>query len=274
MIDTLFRRLPEFKGKKRLLAFLYMVKRKNAKDIIVNGKYNCVYKLPNIKENIGFDIFANGIYENETIDLVVEKCKNSTFFIDIGANIGSISIPVCKRLKNIKAICVEASPTVFEYLTWNVHKNKLNNINIINKAVADKDNIEVNFYSPEEKYGKGSMSPVFEKTGQLVNTITLTKLIADYKAVDIGLIKVDVEGFEYFVFKGSETVLNKPDAPDILFEFVDWAEELANRKTGDAQNLLLEYGYTLFLINKSEIGPQLSVPLKKGAAMIWATKKK
>ena len=68
------------------------------------------------------------------------------------------------------------------------------------------------------------MSPVFEKNGQLVNTITLSKLIEDYNIVDIGLIKVDVEGFEYFVFKGGEKYLKKNDAPDILFEFVDWAE--------------------------------------------------
>lgn len=65
------------------------------------------------------------------------------------------------------------------------------------------------------------MSPVFEKKGQLVNTITLAKLIADYKVDDIGMIKVDVEGFEYFVFKGGESVLRKCNAPDILFEFVD-----------------------------------------------------
>lgn len=154
MIESFFRRIPEFKGKKRLLDFLYRQKRKNAKDLIVNGKYGCVYKLPNIIENVGFDIFVNGIYENETIDFVVDKCKGSAFFIDIGANIGSITIPVCKRLKHLKAICVEASPTVFEYLTWNVHINRLNNISLINKAVSNKDDIEVNFYSPQEKYGK------------------------------------------------------------------------------------------------------------------------
>lgn len=119
---------------------------------------------------------------------------------------------------------------------------------------------------------KGSMAPVFEKTAQLVNTITLTKLI-DYKAADIGMIKVDVEGFEYFVFKGGESILQKNDAPDILFEFVDWAEGLANVKAGDTQKLLLEYGYSLFVIEKSKIINKLTVPLEKGAAMIWATKK-
>jgi len=156
MLESFFRSIPEFKGKKRLLAFLFRKKYRSSKDIIVNGKYGCFYKLPNIIENVGFDIFANGIFENETIEFVVDKCKDSAFFIDIGANIGSIAIPVCKRLKNLKAICVEASPTVFEYLSWNVHKNGLNNIVIVNKAVTDTDNMEVNFYSPAEKYGKGS----------------------------------------------------------------------------------------------------------------------
>ena len=68
------------------------------------------------------------------------------------------------------------------------------------------------------------MAPIFERYAQSVNSKTLDRLIADCIISNIGLIKVDVEGFEYFVFKGGEDALNKPDAPDILFEFVDWAE--------------------------------------------------
>lgn len=273
MIERLFRNIPEFKGKKRLLGILFRQKRKNARDLFVQGKYGCVYKLPNIIENVGFDIFANGIYEKDTIDFVVEKCSGSAYFIDIGANIGSISIPVCKQLDHLKTIAVEASPKVYEYLKWNVHENGLANITHVNRAVSDTDDVFVDFYSPDEKYGKGSMAPVFERNAQSVNSITLDRLIADYKISDIGLIKVDVEGFEYFVFKGGEHTLNKPDAPDILFEFVDWAEKQANAKAGDAQKLLFEYGYALFLIEKTKIVNRLSRPVESGAAMIWATKK-
>lgn len=53
--------MPKFKGKKRLIAFLYKKKRMKGKDMIIIGKYNCVYKFPNIIENVGFDIFVNGI---------------------------------------------------------------------------------------------------------------------------------------------------------------------------------------------------------------------
>jgi len=63
----------------------------------------------------------------------------------------------------------------------------------------------------------------------------------------VDFIKIDVEGYEYHVFKGAETTLSRPDAPDILFEFVDWAEEkAAGIAIGDAQRILKSYGYRIF----------------------------
>lgn len=273
MIDKFIRIIPEFKGKRRLTAALYRNKRSSTRDIIIKGRYGCIYKLPNLIENVGFDIFVNGIYESETIDFITTKCKNAKYFIDIGANIGSIAIPVSKRSPDLKIICIEASQNVFEYLNWNVEQNKLKNIKLIDKAVSDCDDQEVDFYSPDEKYGKGSMAPVFEKKGKTVKTITLRRIIEECTAGNIGMIKVDVEGFEYFVFKGGGSVLSSVDSPDILFEFVDWAERKAGINPGDAQQLLIEYGYKLFLLDRNKITNEVKTPLQIGAAMIWATKK-
>ena len=193
--------------------------------MLSSGEVDCIYKLPNLIENVGFDIYVNGIYEDSNIDLIVEHCRKSSCYIDIGANIGSIAIPVGKRLPGLHMLCVEASAKVYSYLDWNIRENQLENVKLFRKAVTDKDDSTVNFYSPDEKYGKGSMAPVFEKNAQSVETITLTKLIGGINLPDIGLIKVDVEGFEYFVFKGGCVPLEKESAPDILFEFVDWAEK-------------------------------------------------
>ena len=145
MIERLFRNIPEFKGKIRLIDQLYRQKRKHARDLIVHGKYGCVFKLPNIIENVGFYIFANGIYEKDTIDFAIEKCSGETYFIDIGANIGSISIPVCKQLDHLKTMAIEASPKVYEYLIWNVLQNALANITLVNKALGDNDDVNVDF---------------------------------------------------------------------------------------------------------------------------------
>ncbi len=67
-------------------------------------------------ENIGFDIFINGIYEQQTSEFIAEKMPVNGVFLDLGANIGAITIPVHNNRKDIKIICVEAAPAVYTYL--------------------------------------------------------------------------------------------------------------------------------------------------------------
>jgi hypothetical protein len=145
---------------------------------------------------------------------------------------------------------------------------------LINKAVSDIDNVSVKFFSPEDKYGKGSMNNVFTDKVELVNTITLDKLVSDINYRNIGIIKIDVEGFECSVFKGGKEILSKHDAPDILFEFLDWAEESTGiYKAGDSQKILLSMGYDLYITNNGKFS-KIKSPIYAGYKMIFATKKK
>ena len=274
MIEQLLRRLPLFKGKQRLARVLLRNKMASGLDLQLTGKYGCAYKIPNIKENVGFELFINGVYEEEIINLIIERLPVNGVMLDIGANIGAIAIPVCKRRADINAIAIEASPRVYGYLRHNKELNHLQNCRLINKAVTDKDNETVKFFSPEEKFGKGSLSNVFTKEAEIVETISLDSVCKQNNFEEVNLIKIDIEGHEYGAFKGGAAILSKPNAPDILFEFVDWAEDLAvDRKPGDAQQLLLDFGYKLFHLNNKGYLVQIFIPFTKGAAMIMATKK-
>ena len=85
--------------------------------------------------------------------------------------------------------------------------------------------------------------------------------------------KVDGEGYEYFIFKGWEAIFRNAKAPDILFEFLHWTEELVpGLKTGDAQRVLLEYGYSIYKV-EDNISVKLDRILTKGSAMLFASKK-
>lgn len=65
-----------------------------------------------------------------------------------------------------------------------------------------------------------------------------------------------------------------PRASNILFEFVDWVEELAGDiKPGAAQKIFLEYGYLLWEIKSNKKLYRIIDPGKKGPKMFWATKK-
>jgi FkbM family methyltransferase len=274
MIATILRKMPSFKGKQRLASWLLKKQVSTLSDIVVKGKYGCVYKIPNIRENIGFDIYINGLFEEDTIHFILNNTPRNGILIDIGANIGSITIPVCKLRSDIKAICIEASPRVYSYLEFNKESNQANNCSIVNMAVTDTDAQVVNFYSPVEKFGKGSLSSVFTSNAERVETITLDTLLEQKNIDQVDFMKVDIEGYEYFAFRGAKRILSRSDAPDILFEFLDWAEkEAKDIQPGAAQQILLEYGYKLFVLSKNNKKKQLFTPLNTGAAMILATKK-
>jgi FkbM family methyltransferase len=274
-MSFIFRKLPLFKGKFRLAKFLFKKNIKKAKDIWIKGKYGCVYLLPNLIENVSFEIYVNGIYEQDTSDFLAKNIPSGGVFLDLGANIGAISTPLSKRRRDIRIICVEAAPRVFGYLEKNLAGNGLTDIYKVNKALFYTDNDELDFFSPDEKFGKGSLSPVFTADAQKVTTIKLDTLIRQLNLPKVDLIKIDVEGYEYHVFKGAETLLSGQEAPDILLEFVDWAEELAKDiSIGDAQRLLKSCGYRIFYFSENKTAMvEVKEIIITGSYMLYATKK-
>jgi FkbM family methyltransferase len=223
MIAILLRYFTAFKGKPRLARLLLGNRINQIKDVLVKGKYGCTFKIPNIIENVGFDIYIDGVFEKKTIELIMQKLPPAGVLVDMGANIGSISLPVCKHRPDVNAICIEAAERVYGYLDFNVKLNELTNCTIINKALTDTDGAIVNFFSPDEKFGKGSLTSIFTKDAKQVETIRLDTLLRQHEIGKVDFIKADIEGYEYHAFKGAEKLLSAEKAPDILFEFVDWA---------------------------------------------------
>ncbi len=121
---------------------------------------------------------------------------------------------------------------------------------------------------------KGSLSPVFTDKVTYVDTIKLDTLLNELGIQQVDMIKIDGEVFEYHVFKGAESLLSFKDAPDIIFEFVDWADESAGGiGVGSTQKLLVEKGHRIFYFNDFGKMNKVNGILKKGYFMLFATKK-
>jgi FkbM family methyltransferase len=274
ILSSLFRTLPKFKGKNRIARVLLKRTISESLDVSINGRYKLTYKVPNVNESIGFELFINGIYEFDNIKLIINKIPKNGVFIDVGANIGSIAIPIAKLRPDIKVFAIEASPRVFSYLKYNVKVNKCENVILLNKAMAEIDNKIVSFYSPKVLFGKGSLLPIYTDIPENISTITLDSLVVMYGIKLVDFIKIDVEGFEKNVLNGGQRILSQERPPKILFEFSDFMEDnVEDSNAGDAQDLLRNLKYALYNVSDPKKEP-MSMPytIRKGFAMILAEK--
>jgi FkbM family methyltransferase len=244
--SSLFQKLPHFKGKLRLAKLFYKKKINSKEEILFDcSKYELQFSAPNIVENVALELFIYGIYEEEVVNFFIKNIPQNGIFIDVGANIGAISVMIAKQRPDITIYAFEAAPFVYKYLKNNIEINNLKNVFCYNKAVHLENNIELPFYSPQDKNGKGSFSDVFTKDAVMVKTINLDNFFEENN-IKPDAIKVDVEGYEKLIFQSMERSLKKLTEIFILFEFVDWAEELAqNCNIGDAQKILKEFQYNI-----------------------------
>src|SRR3954466_14075374 len=101
MLTNVLKALPDFKGKRRLARYLFGNFVRDSRDVIIKGRNGMQFKVPNFIENVGFEILVNGIYEKDTSDFIAARLPQNGVFLDIGANIGAVALPVCNQRKDI-----------------------------------------------------------------------------------------------------------------------------------------------------------------------------
>lgn len=243
--SNFFQAIPDIRGKRRFCRWMMSAfGLESQKDAVLHTKSG-IFRLPNLKEAISFELFINGSYEKGLVDLLSTQIPPNGVFLDIGANIGSISISLAKRRKDVRIIAVEASPWIFDILSENVAMNEMANITLFNKAVYHTSGLHLSMFAPKEYFGKGSLKPVYTQDGEQVETMTIEDILRSAGSVMADFIKVDVEGFEKTVFEGLPLFPDAAQKPKIIFEYDASTERSAGFEPGDAQNVLLARGYRL-----------------------------
>jgi FkbM family methyltransferase len=199
---------------------------------------------------------------------------------DIGANIGLFTDKCLEMYPECRVILIEPNKDLCNFLHEKYKNNK--NIKIIERVVASKDDEEIDFFiSNADTISTSSLDWINNSrfTNHYIwmdpikiKTITIDRLIFDYGKPD--LIKVDVEGFEFEVFKGLSNKVN-----EICFE---WAEETFNN-TLNSVKLLENLGYNSFgyiyndeYLKKPEIYSEwslcdLNTLIKNNSKELWGT---
>ncbi len=200
----------DFKGKHTLLKFLNNPFKHtdidSGKSFTVNYfglKYHGIFS-----NFIDWGVYYQEGFEKGLIKIFINeiKCKKFDFFIDIGANSGTISLPIAKYLK---VICFEPMKYNYKKLKKNYSLNKgLKEHKLFNYGASNKlEEKFINFSSKNANIGTASIVRKYKKDNSK-EKILLKKLdkILKYKNKNL-IIKIDVEGYEDRVLEGIKKLL-------------------------------------------------------------------
>lgn len=166
-------------------------------------------------------------YERKTTKLL-SRIKPG-IFIDVGTHIGRYSIILAKR--KWKVISIEPSNENFEQLERNIKLNNLQDkIETVNVACSDK-NEKKNLYFVPQNEGLTSLEKKEGARSELVQVKKLDDITKNIKLNpnSLGVIKIDVEGFELNVLKGALDILKK-GSPLLIIEITDEEDEKKIKK--------------------------------------------
>jgi FkbM family methyltransferase len=157
-----------------------------------------------------------GLYDLEDMSFLLHLLRQGDLFIDVGSNVGAYTV-LASAVCGAHSIAIEPVPSTFQHLLDNVNINRIFAlVDTLNLGIGDEES------SLRFTTGLDCINHVMteeEEENKLdsieVKVKTLDSLVLDRQPV---LIKIDVEGFEANVLKGSRETINKESLLGVILE--------------------------------------------------------
>lgn len=187
--------------------------------------------------------------EPHVLRWIAETVRSGDTFFDVGAHQGWMSLAAARRVgRKGRVVAFEPSPPLIEYLTYHKRVNRLAQMEIVAKAVTNRDAARVSFSLIGD--WDASMNAVFGTGGQ--EGLALGKSVIEIETTTLdsfsrqsGLvpdaIKIDVEGAELWVCEGAEEIIAERRPVLILATHPRWLPE--GQKIEKLFELLTGHGY-------------------------------
>jgi FkbM family methyltransferase len=205
-----------------------------------------------IDDMVGIRVIATGRYEATQIDamktliagseqIVGAKIPPNGVFLDVGANIGLYTMALAKSFS--RTIAFEANPVTFKILDANIAISKTPNVESFCIGVSDEPG-QATLYVPRDgNLGWATLHQQVhpDRDELVINLDSLDNLAAahGFDRAPISVMKIDVEGNEAKVLRGSTKLLNEW-GPMVVFEL--WYEALGK----ESIDALRACGYSHF----------------------------
>jgi FkbM family methyltransferase len=162
--------------------------------------------------------------------------------IDVGANIGVVSLRLARRTFPGRVLSIEPDRISFDAATRNVHRNLISNLTLINVAAGSAQGTALMENRAPGNRSGNRIAPD-GTTGYEVPMTHLEALAEVDHLRPVRLMKVDVEGYELKVLRGSQRLL-LDDHPSLFVEIDDNNLRDQGDSASELITLLWSMGYT------------------------------
>ena len=164
-------------------------------------------------------LFLRGNKEPRSIAFAEALLEPDMVVLDVGANIGYYSLIFATLVgKNGEVHAFEPTPVLSERIRLNLALNGLTQVRVNQVAVSDAvgtASLHISVEDPEAN----SLFKMEDRSGEIaVATNTLDAYLATNGLRKVNLIKIDCEGSELSVLRGTRTLLAANDGPMLLLE--------------------------------------------------------
>jgi len=203
---------------------------------------------------VSASISPTSYWEKDISDRFCREYGNLTSkadFLDVGANIGTWSIPMAQCLRQLKqggsVIAVEALGPNANHVAAAAHANSLDNIELFNYALGEGGSQDqtVEEVSDDNKGGSAIVSGSSGKdTGtETVSMTTLDAILQDRLASEDSRIfgmKMDIENYELYALRGAPRLLREHHRPCLIYVEL---RVNSHAPSAEAMQLLKAHGY-------------------------------
>ncbi len=210
------------------------------------------------KTDVGNKILFVGNFERAELSIINKLITKDSTIFDIGANIGTHSVPMALKASNGVVFSFEPAKKTYQFLLKNIYN--LKNIYPVLLAVSEKSgkatfhNASDNAYSGLNITGK---KPIVDTENVL--TISTDDFVHLQNINKLDFIKIDVEGHEQSVINGAmKTLANL--RPKILIEICE--DEKNGVKPQTLIQQIIDAGYKPYTISGWKIIPYEKVNTK------------
>lgn len=190
----------------------FLIKSSSTEKYILNSDDKVVSKFLYVSGSYDFIKFKKAI----NICFPDVKKNPIDLFLNVGANIGSICIPVVNRKYAKKSIAIEPEPTNYRNLVSNIYLNNLQDqIEYYCNAISDKNDEDLKLELSEYNFADHRIS--ISKNDGIYSEQERKRIIVKSKTLDYffnkfnrkrNLIYMDVQGYEGIILQGCPKIVN------------------------------------------------------------------